>query len=349
MKRRDFVRTASVGAGSAMLAATPLGSTLISVAQAQAARTLDIQLLGFGLAIMVPATAAIMSILPSMKGYAPPKTARINVIRMVTQTMVGGAADIGESDPPTVLAAIEAGAPLKIVGKPYNSSSLTMVVNADKVKTFADLAKPETRVAIGGKGDITHVMLIAPLIKHGVNFDKLTVLEMSGSGVRVAGLIAGRIDAGNLHFDQMESIAGKGNFKALIEPWVEFSTWTNEVWVVRSEWLKKPENERALVDFLKATVMAYRKANTDFDWYLDAFRKYATIPDAAKMTPERLRPIWQKLKEEVKAWPSDGAFSAKDIADMIPACKGADAIRGTVKAEDVVEAKYMAQAVKELG
>lgn len=349
MKRRDFVRTASVGAGSAMLAATPLGSTLIGAAQAQAARTLDIQLLGFGLAIMVPATAAIMSILPSMKGYAPPKTARINVIRMVTQTMVGGAADIGESDPPTVLAAIEAGAPLKIVGKPYNSSSLTMVVNADKVKSFADLAKPETRVAIGGKGDITHVMLIAPLIKHGVNFDKLTVLEMSGSGVRVAGLIAGRIDAGNLHFDQMESIAGKGNFKALIEPWVEFATWTNEVWVVRSEWLKKPENERSLVDFFKAMVMAWRKANTDFDWYLDAFRKYATIPDAAKMTPERLRPIWQKLKDEVKAWPSDGAFSAKDIADMIPACKGADAIRGTVKAEDVVEAKYMAQAVKELG
>jgi ABC-type nitrate/sulfonate/bicarbonate transport system substrate-binding protein len=263
--------------------------------------------------------------------------------------MVGGASDIGESDPPTVLAAIEAGAPLKIVGKPYNSSSLTLVVNADKVKTFADLAKPETRVAIGGKGDITHVMLVAPLIKHGVKFDKLTILELPGSGVRVNGMIAGRIDAGNLHFDQMAAIAGKGNFKALVEPWKEFSTWTNEVWVVRADWLKKPENERALVDFLKATVVAYRRANTDFDWYLDSFRKYATIPNADKMTAEKLRPIWQKLKDEVNAWPSDGAFGVKDIADMIPACKGADAIRGTVKAEDVVEAKYMAQAVKELG
>lgn len=349
MKRREFCRTMSAGLGGAIIGASPLGLPLINAAWAQSPRTLDFQLLGFALAIHVPALAGIQSILPTMQGYAAPKIARINQIRLVTQTMVGGSADIGESDPPTVLAAIEAGAPLKIVGRPYNSSSLTLVVNADKVKSYADLAKSETRVAIGGKGDITHVMLVAPLLKHGVNFDKLTILELPGSGTRVNALLAGRIDAGNLHFDQMESIAGKGNFKALVEPWKEFSSWTNEVWVVRDEWLKKPENERALVDFLKATVVAYRRANSDFDWYLDSFRKYATITDASKMTAEKLRPIWQKLKDEVKAWPADGKFTVQDIADMIPACKAADAIRGAVKAEDVVELKYLQQAIKELG
>jgi NitT/TauT family transport system substrate-binding protein len=349
MQRREFCRTALVGLGGATLGAATAGLPFMRSALAQSGRALDIQLLGYALAIHVPALAAIRDILPKMSGYAEPKLARINQIRLVTQTMVGGTADIGESDPPTVLAAIEAGAPLKVVGKPYNSSSLTLVVNADKVKSYADLAKPETRVAIGGKGDITHVMLVAPLIKNGIKFDNLTTLELPGSGTRVNAMLAGRIDAGNLHFDQLASIAAKGNFKALIEPWKEFPTWTNEVWIVRSEWLKKPENERALVDFLKAQVMAYRKANTDFDWYLDAFRKHATLKDAAKTTAAELRPIWQTLKDEVKAWPSDGAFGVKDIADMIPYCKGADAIRGTVKAEDVVEAKYMQQAVKELG
>ncbi len=349
MKRREFCRTMSAGVGGALMGASPLGFPLVNTAWAQAPRALDLQFLGFALAIHVPAIAGALSILPAMQGYAAPKFARLNQIRLVTQTMVGGTADIGESDPPTVLAAIEAGAPLKIVGKPYNSSSLTLVVNADKVKSHADLAKPETRVAIGAKGDITHVMLVAPLLKHGVKFDNLTILELPGSGTRVTGLLAGRIDAGNLHFDQLESIAGKGNFKVLVEPWNEFSAWTNEVWIVRTDWLKKPENERALVDFLKATLIAYRRANADFDWYLDSFRKYATLTDANKMTGEKLKPIWEKLKNEVKAWPVDGKFSVKDIADMIPACKAADAIRGTVKAEDVVETKYMEQAVKELG
>ena len=76
---------------------------------------------------------------------------------------------------------------------------------------------------------------------------------------------------------------GKGNFQVLIEPWKEFTGWTNEVWVVRSDWLKKPENERALIDFLKANLIAFRRANTDFDWYLDSFRKYVTLKDADKM------------------------------------------------------------------
>ena len=346
MERRQFCRFALGGLGA--VAGNAGSLTLPRSALAQSRPALDIQLLGFALAIHAPAMAAIQGILPTIPGNAPPRISRINQIRIVTQTMVGGAADIGECDPPTALAAIEARAPLKIVGKPYNSSSLTLVVNADKVKTYADLAKPDIKVAIGGEGDITHVMLVAPLIRHGVKYDNLNIVELPGSGTRVSALLSGRIDAGNLHFDQLADIASKGNFKPLIEPWKEFTSWTNEVWIVRAEWLKKPENERALVDFLKANVMACRNANNDFDWYLDSFHKYVTLPNAAKMSAEQLRPIWQKLKDEVKAWPSDGAFTVEDIDDMIPFCKGAGAIRGTVKAADVVETGYMRQAVKDL-
>ena len=90
-------------------------------------------------------------------------------------------------------------------------------------------------------------------------------------------MLSNRIDAGNLHFDQVDAIAKQGNFKTLIEPWKEFQSWVNEVWVVRADWLNKPENERALVDFLKAQLMAFRKANSDFDWYLDRYRKYASL------------------------------------------------------------------------
>jgi NitT/TauT family transport system substrate-binding protein len=342
MDRRNANRMLASGLGSALLGR-------LGTAAAQQRRTLDVQLLGFALGIHVPATAGFMSILPAMPGYAEPRTARLSEIRMVTQAMIGGSADIGESDPPTVLSAAEAGAQFKIVGKPYDSTSLVFVVNADRVKTLADLAKPETRVAIGARGDITHVILVAPLLKRGMSIEKMTILELPGSGTRLSALLSGRIDAGSLHFDQVESIMGKGNFKVLIEPWKEFAGWTNEVWVVRTEWLGKPGNERALVDFLKAQLVAFRRANTDFDWYLESFRKYATLKDADKAAAATLRPIWEKLRTEIGAWPADGNFSVAAIQAMLPACKAADAIRGTVKVEDVVEPRYLVQAQRELG
>jgi NitT/TauT family transport system substrate-binding protein len=329
--------------------ALALAALLPGAAWGQGKRSLDLQLLGFALGIHVPATAAFMSILPTMAGYATPTTARLSEIRMVTQTMIGGTADIGESDPPTVLAAAEAGAQFKIVGKPYDSTSLVFVVNGDRVKTLADLAKPETKVAIGARGDITHVILVAPLVKRGLDLSKMTILELPGSGTRLSALLSGRIDAGSLHFDQVESIMGKGNFQILIEPWKEFAGWTNEVWVVRTEWLARPGNDRALTDFLKANLIAFRRANADFDWYHEMFRKYVTLKDADKMSAATLRPIWEKLRNEVKAWPNDGNFSVAGIQAMLPASKAADAIRGTVKVEELVDTRYMQQALKELG
>ena len=349
MNRRDAAKALALGVSGAMLRGAALSVPGIGVALAQGKRALDLQLLGFALGIHVPATAAFMSIMPSMAGYAEPKTARLSEIRMVTQAMIGGNADIGESDPPTVLAAAEAGAQFKIVGKPYDSTSLVFVVNGDRVKTLADLAKPETRVAIGARGDITHVILVAPLLKRGLDLSKMTVLELPGSGTRLSALLSGRIDAGSLHFDQAESIMGKGNFQIVLEPWKEFTGWTNEVWVVRNDWLAKPGNERVLTDFLKANLIAFRRANADFDWYLDSFRKYVTLKDADKMSAATLRPIWEKLRNEVRAWPADGNFSVAGIQAMLAACKAADAIRGTVKVEELVDTRYMQQALKELG
>jgi NitT/TauT family transport system substrate-binding protein len=341
MKRRDVNKAVGLGMLATLLRGAP--------ALAQQRRVLEVQLLGFALGIHVPATAAMMSILPSIAGYGEPKTTRLSEIRMVTQAMIGGTADIGESDPPTVLAAAEAGAQFKIVGKPYDSTSLVFVVNADRVKTLADLAKPETRVAIGARGDITHVILTAALLKRGFMLDKMTILELPGSGTRLSALLSNRIDAGSLHFDQVESIMSKGRFAVVTEPWKEFTGWTNEVWVVRTEWLARPGNERALIDFLKANLIALRRANTDFDWYLHNFRKYVTLKDADKTSAEMLRPIWEKLRGEVKAWPVDGNFTVAAIQAMVPACKAADAIRGTVNVAEVVDTRYMQQALKELG
>ena len=337
MRRRTFnlALALSLGAGFGL--------------RAQEKRALEIQLLGFVLGIQVPANAAVSDIMPASFGYAPPKIARLDQVRVITQTMIGGTADIGSADLPTVMSAVEAGAKLKVVGKMYDKTTHVLVVNSDKIKSFEDLVSPAVRVSVGNRGEVSQIMLFEPLRKRGIDANKATNIEMPGSGSRMNALLAGRVDATYMHFDQFASIADKGKFKALIEPWSEFSAWWHEVWVVRTDWLDKPANQRALVDLLKANIVAFRKANDDFDWYLDMYRKHASLKDAKTATAETVRPNWERIRNDIKAWPRDMKFTLQEAQSLLPAYIAADATRGAAKVEDVVETKYVEQALKELG
>ena len=189
----------------ALKAAAAAGLSTFAPAFAQGKRPLKVNLLGFALGIHVPTTAALLDILPGM-GYAP-ETQRLDQIRTLTQTLIAGAAELGETDSITVMSAVEQGADLKIVGLWYMHTSLVFLVNADKVREFKDLEKPENIVAVNGKGDITHVMLLGPLIKRGVEVKKLNIVEIGGSGARMQALQSGRVAAVPIHFDQAAEMA----------------------------------------------------------------------------------------------------------------------------------------------
>jgi NitT/TauT family transport system substrate-binding protein len=349
MKRRQFCRAVSLSLGGALTGLSPLPFVTGNQARAQEKRALEIQLLGFVLGIQVPANAAIAEIMPAMFGYAAPKITRVDQVRVVTQSMIGGTADIGSADLPTVLSATEAGAKLKVIGKMYDKTTHVLVANTDRIKSFEDLIKPTVQVSVGTRGEVSQIMLFEPLRKRGIDANKATNVEMPGSGSRMTALLAGRIDATYMHFDQFASIADKGNFKVMIEPWNEFPAWWHEVWVARTEWLDKPQNRRAAVDLLKANILAFRKANDDFDWYLQMYRKYSSIKDAKTATAEGLRPTWERMRNDIKAWPNDMSFTLEQAQGLMPAYKAAEATRGIAKAEDVVDTQYVTQALKELG
>lgn len=332
---------------TAMTTAAAAGLLPFAPSFAQGARPLKINLLGFALGIHVPAMASVFDLLPGM-GYAP-ATQRMDQIRTLTQTLIAGAAELGETDSITVMSAIEAGANLKIVGLLYMHTSLVFVVNADKVRDFKDLEKPDNLVAVNGKGDITHVMLMGPLLKRGVDVKKVNLVEIGGSGARMQALLAGRVQAVPVHFDQAAEMAKRGNFKILLEPWKEYRAWINEVWACDGTWLKKKENERAVIDLLKAQMTAFRKANDDLAWYGDSYRKHVTLKDAKTATNDAIKPVWEGLTKEIKAFPRVMDLNLDYWRELIPAYVQAEAIQGKVKLEDVVETSLAKQAAAELG
>ena len=340
LTRRDALKSAAIGTG--------LGMTGSLSAFAQAARTLEVPLPAFTLGIHVPSVAAMREILPTLGNYAPTKTVRLDSLRVITQTIVSGSHDVGDGDVISTLRASEAGANVKVIGLAFNSTSLVFVVNGKKIKELADLQKPDTVVAVNSKGDFTHVMLIGPLLKRNVDLSKVTVVEIGGSGARMRALLGGRVDAVPVHFDQAMALAKEGDYPVMIEPWKEYDAWFGEVYFATDTWLKG--NERAAVDLLKANLMAFRRANTDYAWFAEMYRKHSTVKDADKTSDETLKPIWETLTRDVKAWPgSMETLTAANFTSLIPAYKAAEALEGTIKMDNVIDRRYLEQALKELG
>jgi NitT/TauT family transport system substrate-binding protein len=345
-RRRQLSRL-SLGLASGVLPGWWGGA--IAQSRAEGGQPLTVNLLGFSLGIHVPAVAAAVELLPATPGYAAPKINRIAQNRTLTQALISGTADIAETDVVTIVQAVEAGADLRMIGNVYNNTSIVFVANADKVQDIKDLEKPDVTVAVNGVGDVSHIMLVGPLMKRGVDIGKVKVVEIGGSGDRMRALLAKRVDAVPVHFDQVPSIADKGNFKILFKPWQEYPVWITEAWAVNGAWLRKPENQRAAVDFMKAVITASRRANTDFAWYAEKYRKHCTLPNAAQATDDQLRPVWSELSREIKAWPPSNNFSADNVRQLLPVFKAAQAVAGTASADAMVDVTYTQQALKELG
>ena len=251
--------------------------------------------------------------------------------------------------PEAVVASAAQGSDVRIVGLVYGSVDLVFVVNSDRIKSIKDLEKPENSVAVSSKGDTTWVMFVGPLVKGGVDVNRVTAVEIGGSGDRMKALLAGRVQAVPVHYDQVTEIQKQGPYKVLFEPWKVYKLFPAQVWAARDAWLKQPRNTRVMVDVLKATTLNFRRANRDFDWYLQMYRKYVTLPGANTATADTVRPVWQKLSTEVRAWPDNNVFSVSDLANLLPVYKTAGVFSGQVRAQDVVNVSYAEVAMKELG
>jgi NitT/TauT family transport system substrate-binding protein len=347
--RREALKVLALGAGAGAISGGVLGATAGRPAWAQAGRVLDIPVVGFTLGIHVPSMAAMKEILPTLPGYAAAKTTRFASQRVITQTIVSGSGDIGAGDPIITMRAAEAGADVKIIGLVFNSTSLVFVVNGNKIKQLQDLQKPDVVVAVNSMGDFTHVLLVGPLLKRGVDLSKVTVVEIGGSGARTKALLSGRVDAVPVHFDQAFDIAKQGNYPVLLDPAKEYKAWFGEVYFATSDWLKKPENKRAAVDLLKANLMAFRKASSDYAWFAAQYRKHSTVEKAAQQGDDVIKPVWEILVKQINAFPgSMDTFTVQNFKDLVPVYKAAESLEGKVDVEKIIDRTYLDQALKEL-
>lgn len=343
MKRRDALKVMALGAGSGLLASSPLFSSL-ALANG---RQLTMNIPGNTLGVHVPYMAAINEILPGY-GYAVPKWERVKKLQTITQAILTGSVEIGAGDAISTLRAVEAGANLKIIGNAFMHTSLVFVVNADKVNEPKDIERDDVTLAVNSKGDFTHVMVVGPMTRKGVDMNKVNVIKMGGSGNRMRALLAGKVDGVPLHFDQASEVAKHGNFKVLIEPAKEYDAFLGEVYICNSEWLVDEANQTAAKDLLKATIEAFRRANSDPEWYAAMYRKYGTDKSMAEASFEEIEVVRKALGEDIGCWPNDMHHSLAVYKELLPVYKAAEAVAGDVDLEQVVDTSLVDRALGEL-
>ena len=317
-------------------------------AVAHAADTVKCINLGFVLGIHCPPTFGILDECPKLGLQV--EMQRFQRMRDALQTVSGGTGDIGISEPIMLLHSRQAGNDIVIFGNHYLHTTLVVVVNADFIQTWKDLEKPDVTVGINSQGDITQVMTIGGFLKNGGDLAKVKWADVGGSGTRVRALLSKRVQATQVHFDQVPEIQKSGNYKVLLVPHKEYDPWVNEVVFARADWLKDPANRRKAVMFMKGIIIGSRKANADFAYYRNSFVKYATLKEKDTMPEAEMRTHWNALSREIGVWPADNAFRVSNLEKLLPYYRAAKAIDDKpIDLKAATDLTIVAQALKELG
>ncbi|MCW2242104.1 ABC transporter substrate-binding protein [Azospirillum canadense] len=346
VNRRTVLR-AGLG-GLSVLALGPLAGSMQG-AFAQTGRVLKINTLASAAAVNVPMQAALRSGVGMMAGFAAPEVRPTKKIPQIAQEVIAGAADLGDADVASTLAAAEAGADLRIIGLSYSNTSQVIVANTDKVKSLEEIAAKGGTIAVNSIGDFMYVMLAGALLKRNIDPKKVNFIEMGSSGDRARALVAGRVDAVPMHIEQALELAQMGSYEMLVRPWEEYDNWFSAIVMTTGAWLKADENKRAAVAVLKSVLTSFRNTNKDYGWFKTQVGQYASSKELKAADDSMLKPVWETLTTRIKAFPNNmETLTPDEFAKVIPAYKAVGALKGTVDLTKVIDRTYLEQAVKEL-
>ena len=303
---------------------------------------------GFVLGIHCPPTYGVLDECP--KFGLQVEMQRLQSLRVILQTIMGGTGDIGVGEPIQLLRSRQAGNDLVMFGNWYLNTSLVVAVNTNYIQTWKDLEKPDVTVGINSQGDITQVMIIGGFLKAGGDLSKVKWADVGGSGTRMRALLGNRVQATVVHFDQMPEIQKTGNYKVILVPHREYHPWINEIVFARGDWLRNDANRRKAAVFMKGVIVASRRATADFAYYKTSFLKYATLKGKDTMPESEMRAYWKTLAQDIGMWPADNAFRVANIEKLLPYYRAAKAIEDKpVDLAAAMDTSIVAQVLKELG
>ena len=192
---------------------------------------------------------------------------------LAVQALTNGDAQFAAISSPTGMAAVQAGAKIKMV--------LEHKRNEWSMASRAELTDPKQldgkRVAIHSEGSITNALVKWTNQKYNI---KPTILVIPGSDVRAQALLSGQIDASPLEIQDALGVQAKapGKFHILIAYSQLFPGLNGTAFWASDDWLAK--NPKVVEDLIAANLETRRKAKADPQWLIGEAKRLFPQLDA---------------------------------------------------------------------
>ena len=120
--------------------------------------------------------------------------------------------------------AVEGGAAMKVIAGAIMLTPQGVLTNHDNIRTIADLKGK--KVGVGPLGALEHQLMVAVLLKHGVDPKDVTFANVGNTTSIFRAVVAGVIDAGPVNVDVYERLPA--NHRIISSFWIDLKEFPNQ-------------------------------------------------------------------------------------------------------------------------
>lgn len=257
------------------------------------------------------------------------------------RAMAGGSVDLAGTSSEPFITAVSQGADVKTIYSYAPNVDVAFVVSA-KIQSPQDLKGKN--IGIQEPGGFADVMSRLVLKKYGLSPSDVKFVTTTTAG-RVTEMVAGRVDTGVFHIDQVKTIAKKNpgaGIHTLVNMTDVVSNYQYSVWAASTDSLKNNTNKMECL--LRALVRADRML-------YDPSKRQALLDVMVKYTKEDPQVVADTYDELLKlqAWPQNEGVPKANIDGTVKSLKDGNQIPTVPTFDQLVDLTLARKIVQQLG
>lgn len=261
-----------------------------------------------------------------------------------TRLVLQGEADVSALGPNIVMNAILKGGEITTIVSWMPISDYRFVVPKDSpIKAFREVAEQGLTLAASDPGGMPAEYPKMIWEKHGVKYDKVSIISVGGMGARLQAVIAGKADATLV--DTFSAVVGEtqGKTRILVNMADEFPGLSHLSMVALKKSLNDPQKRAALRLFVWGGIEGARYIQKDPDGAADVLKKRTPTIDI-EITRKVLRAL-----NAGNHWGINGGLEPEITKVSGEAYAKRGMIPQAMKYEEVVDPSLVDEVLKEIG
>ncbi len=255
------------------------------------------------------------------------------------RAMASGSVDLAGTSSEPFISAVSQGAPVKAVYTYAPNVDVSFVVGPN-IQSPADLKGK--KIGIQEPGGFADVMSRLVLKKYGISPNDVHFVTTTTAG-RVTALIAGNVDTGVLHIDQVLTVQKKApGIHTLVNMWDVVSNYEYALWAVSNSSI---QNDPSTIECMVRSLMRADRA------MYDSSKRQQILDIAVKYTKEAPDVVAQTFDQllQAKAWPQNEGIPQANMLGTANSLKDNGQITTIPGFDQMVDLSFAKKVVNELG